>query len=160
MRLANATRLSHLRDRFAVAEFPGIVQRLAARLDLPPISVFVEPDAENANLALAVADIELITSEVLEGAKQYHPRHSPQLDIAVAGPTDGRLRLAFGCDDAGPTPRTMSRAWTPLDQARQVRRTNGRPWPRTCRSFQHWYGVWAEATAYSLGSRVRALWST
>jgi K+-sensing histidine kinase KdpD len=117
MRLANATRLSHLRDRLAVAEFPGIVQRLAAGLDLPPTTVFVEPDAENVHLALAVADIELIVGEIMEGAKQFHPRRSPQLDISVAGPTDGRLRLAFGCDDAGPTPEQMSRAWTPLDQS-------------------------------------------
>ena len=102
-------------DGFATAELPVIIKRISNELALPQLRVTNLMQGNNI-IALSQRAVECILWEVLENAKKFHPRESPDVDIVLTVEAKGPLTLKVIDNGVTLSPNQIARAWAPYYQ--------------------------------------------
>lgn len=101
----------------SVSDLPGIVDEIGQNLGLDSVAFGCQPDATDRRLRLTASATELILRELLQNARQHHPRHAPQVGVEVIGAGSDLVVVRVQDDGRNLPPEHLSRVWQPFYQA-------------------------------------------
>lgn len=105
-------------ERINLAQLTAIINGINADLDINDVTVNLDGvvDAESMMLPLSMQVTELILRELLENSRKFHPRQSPQVQIAVLKTDDDRAEIQVADDGLTLSPEQLAQVWTPYYQ--------------------------------------------
>ncbi len=101
---------------FPFVEYPGLVQRASASLQLDNVSVIVDQDVRHASTSISEQSLEWMLWELLDNAKKFHPNQTPMVQISVAAAEKGWVRLTIVDDGVSLCPEHLENVWIPYYQ--------------------------------------------
>lgn len=104
-------------DRCSIEIIAVIVEETATMLGLDPVTVRYDgfKAIDNTWVSLSEHALEMICWELLENAKKFHPRQSPQIEVRIVN-TFNRVSIQVMDDGATLSPDQLIKMWTPYYQ--------------------------------------------
>lgn len=98
-------------------EIPAMIEEIKSNLELGSVELtYSEIEApEDFCVSLTRRAMDLILWELLENAKQFHPRHDPVVEVVIADHPDG-VRLRVRDDGRALSPEQLAKVWMPYYQ--------------------------------------------
>ncbi|MBI4584363.1 MAG: response regulator [Planctomycetes bacterium] len=111
----NAPKLPDPGEGLDLALLPKIINTMCASLDIKPASISGLEALDGAHLSLSREAVESALWEILENAKKFHPRRSPQVEIFAAR-QDKELAIEILDDGVTVPPEQLMLVWVPYYQ--------------------------------------------
>ncbi len=112
----NAPALAKPGEGFELSRLPMVVTEISAYLKIQAVTVHVEDNLAEAQVALSERGIELALWEILENAVKFHPSQSPQVEVLASLVTPNRVRLQVRDDGLTLSSAQLAQAWMPYYQ--------------------------------------------
>lgn len=103
-------------EEFALTGLSDLVVRVAASLELPPVTVSVADETHAALLGCAPEVLEWVLFELFENAKKFHPHGMPKVHVTTSLTGTNRVSLTVGDDGRTLSPEQLTLAGTPYFQ--------------------------------------------
>jgi two-component system cell cycle response regulator len=102
-----------------LSSIAGITQKICKYLDMVPVETIMTgvTDPHSHELVLSDQAVELILWELLENAKKFHPKKSPQVDLDISIDPDNQVVFQVRDDGVHLSPMQLERMWVPYYQA-------------------------------------------
>ncbi|HVU23675.1 MAG TPA: hybrid sensor histidine kinase/response regulator [Opitutus sp.] len=110
-----ATKRTAVPASWTARELPAMARAAAARIGLGACVVAADLSMDEVIITMPAPALNLCLEALLDNARKFHPRRSPQVRLELAAGT-GELRLTV-CDDGIHLPaEALARAWEPYYQ--------------------------------------------
>lgn len=109
-------RLPGATGTFEVARLPETVAWVQREIEVADVSVIIDPALAGVRLALPINAVEMITRELLENARKFHPNEQPRVEVSATALDGNRARLRFIDDGVWLPPEQLARVWQPYVQ--------------------------------------------
>lgn len=120
LELLDAPQLAQGEEGCDVMQIPAILEELEDTLGIDDVHITIDPELEDAHLALAPVAVEIALREVLANSRKFHPDQAPTVDIRVTPVRVGERDAAvLTLTDNGSTvpPERWAQVWTPYYQS-------------------------------------------
>jgi two-component system, cell cycle response regulator len=119
LRYIDTTRLRTLQANFRLADLPELLIRLQWDLSLEPIHLELPESLLKQVLTCSPEAIELILRELLNNAKKFHPKHSPDISLSVSlcKHDPNQVKLAVRDNGRCLSNEELERVWMPYYQS-------------------------------------------
>jgi DNA-binding response OmpR family regulator len=130
--LRGATRLQETLDRilkyanlppsadpgsgFALTNLQPLLERIAAEVGIPSLTVTLAAAVKDAKLALSLPSLEVVFWEILGNSKKFHPSGAPAVTVDVFQSRAGQITVRVSDDGVTLSPRQLSIAMLPYYQ--------------------------------------------
>jgi len=112
----NAPTLARHGAGFKLSQLRPIVIGIAAALGLKAVTVSYQNELDSSRVLFSKRAIELVLQEILENAKKFHPRHAPQVEIAVSLASDQQASIKIFDNGLRLAPQQLAQLQTPYYQ--------------------------------------------
>jgi two-component system, cell cycle response regulator len=116
LKYVNSTALIHRHDSFHIQGLPELLEQLAQELALKPIAYELEASLMFDSIMLSEEAITMMLWELLRNAKQFHPRHDPQVQVEIDKTSAKYLVLRIIDDGVHLAPDQLIAVWQPYYQ--------------------------------------------
>jgi K+-sensing histidine kinase KdpD len=104
----------------AIDEIAGLVMKAAQQAQLSCVRITIAPDLESNRIRLAPKALELSLVELLQNARKFHPRRSPEVEVAVQRASASRVLLQVIDNGQTLPPDRLSKVWQPCYQSEKL----------------------------------------
>ncbi len=105
-------------DNCTVFDLPAMVSTLNQELEIPAISLSIDPVLDARRLRISRRSLEMVLRELCENARKFHPQQRPMVTIRVdADLAQNQVRLVVCDDGVHLPPAHLQKIWQPYYQA-------------------------------------------
>ncbi len=116
IRFMEAPALARLSQGFVLSQLPALLEAIRSEVQLPAVSIELDPAVSAATLLLSVNAIELIMRELLENARKFHPGQQPQVAVTVQRLDEQHVVVRVIDNGRTLSAEELTHAWTPYFQ--------------------------------------------
>jgi CheY-like chemotaxis protein/signal transduction histidine kinase len=103
-------------EPIALSELYTILPAVCDALFVEDVLFSMPDDLKTVRLYVTYSTLELVTEELIENSKKFHPSHKPHIEISVGQTEDDFVRIRFADDGVTLSPEQLSWAWLPYFQ--------------------------------------------
>lgn len=101
---------------FALANLKPLLERIAAEVGIPSLTVTIAGGVKDAKLALSLPSLEVVFWEIFGNSKKFHPAGAPAVTVDAFQTRPGQIALRATDDGMTLSPRQLSIAMQPYYQ--------------------------------------------
>lgn len=106
-------------DDFKINQLEILVEQVKNALALENVAINIDKNILQKTITLSQKALESILIELLENAKKFHPKNSPNVEIHVSS-TNNMINLKVIDNGISLTPEQLRKVWTPYYQSEIV----------------------------------------